>query len=250
MAAKPMQLGEHQFPTKGKAKEFVSKLLHNLPLGELVDDDTKQILLDLFVNHHEFKEKCGTGLVGFTVEKFSPPGASFSTKGFSIVRSDGTTDGISYTTALSGKARPKKTDVKAAFRVAVEDQRRIARSYLIERFGVGNGVIPCGVTGELISVDDADLDHAAPRNFDAIVNCFLVIDGPQIDEVQITQDPVCAEIEDAVLRERFRAFHAEEARVDLISSAKNRAGKNGSAGRIREPTPISEILSWAAASKN
>jgi len=91
MPAKPVQIGQYHFTSKGQATEFFQEILYRYDLGDKVSSKDFLVLSDLLRLHPEALEKIGSG-----IESFSVRSADFGTRCFWVNRVDGTTEKFSF----------------------------------------------------------------------------------------------------------------------------------------------------------
>jgi hypothetical protein len=209
MAREKFILGGETFATKAEVKrraQFVLKA------GRIQPDDDR-FLRDLFARHPSAAEKHGPGIAEIRVVTVPP----WNTRGFQIVRVDGTSTDVSYLECL----RPTGPDqwFRAACRTAVRDQIEAARRAAF----VGVDSIRCPVTGDVVTVFDGHVDHAPPWTFEAIVSDFLVKTG--LDPASLSYEDgdnvVAARFVDRYLEEEFAELHRQIAVLRVVSVRAN-----------------------------
>ena len=175
----------------------------------------------LLERHTEYAAKVGCGVSHFEI--FLTP---HSTQCFRIVRVDGTGTDFFYPHCISQRAPSRKQDVSQAFRQAVRFDLYKARDAFFAAHSDGDGLVACAVTAERIGRDQAHMDHRPPMTFEVIVTTFLAGRGLSLDDVPLTigqDDQGSPEVTDEALREAFRAYHRDVARLDFVKIAINLA---------------------------
>lgn len=125
-----------------------------------------------------------------------------------------------------------------AFRRAVRFDLYRARDAFFAQHIEADGCVSCAVTGERLVRDDGHMDHRPPMTFEVIVTTFIAGRGMALTDVPLTSgedNQVSPEVNDEVLREAFRKYHATVARLDFVKNSVNPAQASRSrlkAGRI------------------
>lgn len=203
-------------------REIVARHTDNLPLS----GEDRETILKVLKNHPLWNSKVGVGLADVVVRTNRRPGCAV-TRGFHIIRSDGSSTDISWVEALSPTPHPRK--VKLAFRDLVTDQIlafRDSHPWQGQPFN-------CPVTGEVTPWSDSHVDHEPPDTFDRLVELFFANEPVPIEKVPLKEHSdgdLVDQLADAALAERWQNFHAERARLRIISSKGNL-----SLGRVNRP---------------
>jgi Protein of unknown function (DUF3223) len=145
--------------TKAEQQKRGSAILATYSIGAAVTGPDFDFLLSLLHRHPRAAEKIGCGVHAIrvrtvTTARFGPG------RCFEVEHTDGKRMDFSYLKCIN--VRNWKTDVASAFREAITDQVYECR----DNGFAGKQQIVCPITGDLISRDDAHVDHAAPRTFD------------------------------------------------------------------------------------
>jgi hypothetical protein len=146
------------------------------------------------------------------------------TQCFRIERTDGSGTEFSYRHCITQRSPTRKEEVSSAFRWAVRLDLFMKRDEFFAEHKDAEGLIVCAETGELISREQAHMDHRAPMTFEVIVTTFLAAKGLEVEHVPLSSgkdNQVSAEITDANLREEFRHYHARVAALDLVKNTAN-----------------------------
>lgn len=204
--AKTVQLPSKYFKTQKAATEFFKDMLNRYDYGQRLNNDDTKILYELLQRHHEFEEKAGVG-VQFFYRGTSP---EYHTPCFIITRIDGTETEFSYGSAITGKAQSPERLFYRACRHAVSDHLIDLKNAEFRRAG---GRVACGVTGDLITSDEAEFQHVMPE-FKDIIRGFI-----SENNLTITTDLMShgADMQDVVhftnseLEAAFKKYHATKA---------------------------------------
>jgi hypothetical protein len=167
--------------------------------------------------------KIGTGIVRF--ERRLNVGAGFATPGFWVERADGSWTDFSFPTAISAKPKPQSQEFADACRGVVASDLRAAKLRHFKSHGDEQGRVPCDITGQLITIDEAHLDHAH-WPFGTLIAMFREARGwheviptgtltaPQNQQTTTT-------FADPAIASAFKAFHRRTATLRVISAKAN-----------------------------
>ena len=241
--AKPIDLGHVDFKTQTAALGHFKDMLNRYALGEEISPKDHDDLLALIQRHPEAKQKIGCGVQRFVVNM-----SDKGTRCFWIERTDGSRTDFSYIWAVKGEGPTLYQEFSEACREAVETDLVIGKRNFFEINGDSDGRVKCAVTGELISFDEAHVDHMAPMTFQVIVRTFLAANEDIEPGYHLMTSPADEQftttITDSDVRERFRKYHATiagsgvlrvvKARVNLSQGSKNRIRETSEPVRLRE----------------
>lgn len=194
--------------TKKELQQHFSKILQGATVGERLEAHHGE-LIDLLRRHPSADEKIGAGVLYFYVDTIPPYGS----RGFACVRVDGTKADFSYRKCLDGEPKRKALTTRA-FRNEVFEQ--------INSFKHGSlatGLATCAATGKKVDWADADVDHAPPTTFAKLMRDFLVGESlsPEDIDVFTTDGGVTFCVRDELLRDRWREYHREHAKLRILS---------------------------------
>lgn len=219
--SKPVELATRFFKKQGDAKVFFKAMLNRYRPGERLSDEDGLDVAALLERHTEYADKVGCGVSHFEVMM-----TKHGTQCFRIVRTDGSGTDFSYLHCISGHPPSRKQEVSQAFRDAVRfDIYRARDNFFTTQEGV-DGLVPCAETGELIAREQGHMDHRPPMTFEVIVTTFLCGRGLSLDDVPLTtgaDEQVSPEVTDEMLREAFRGYHTQVAKLDFVKSTVNLA---------------------------
>jgi Protein of unknown function (DUF3223) len=156
-------LGSYTFRTKGEAVKSVQHILHTAPRGELLAGADFELVSAVIDRHPDREEKLAGGMIGVAVFMNNE---GYSSRGFHIVRPDGSTKDFSYRVAL-GQA-PRGPTLQEACRTAVLPDIRAYRDARL-----ADGAQCCDVSGEPLTSLNMHVDHAGEWPFRRIVKEFV-----------------------------------------------------------------------------
>jgi len=147
--------------------------------------------------------------------------------GFWVVRTDGTDTDFSFISAVSARAKDADAEFLDACRETVYEAVAAAKDAHFVAFANSSGQVRCEVTDELVTSFGARLDYA-PTDFRDIVWAFRKAAGweQQIPHGTISKPQdgqLSSNFVDIDAMARFRAFHAENAQMRVISKSAERS---------------------------
>ena len=148
------------FPTKKALQERIRAIVNAAQLGVSLADKDTVFLLGVLVNHPEWVEKAGCGVL--SVEVRMNVGAHYANRWLWLVRVDGSEVDISWVVALESGAPTYRRLLADAARYAVVAQVRDARDAC-----VGGRAICGGALDETPHVD-----HRPPSTFSALLSTW------------------------------------------------------------------------------
>lgn len=219
------------FPTKTATRDHFRAILHAYADGsEIIDPahhDDLAALLERYDNTvtAEPNSKIGSGIVRF--ERRRNTGAGYSTAGFWVVRTDGSDTDFSFYTAIDGRPKRRAQEFADACRGAVAADLIEAKRRHFKVHGDAEGRVVCEVTGNLITADEAHLDHAYPA-FGHMVVMFRATQGwhEDIPDGVLSQPQdrqTTTHFADSAIAARFKAFHHNAALLRVIERGANLA---------------------------
>jgi hypothetical protein len=228
-------LGDRQFPSKAAAKRYVNELRQTLPQDVPLGPPYHSQLCDLIGHHPRRNEKVGAGISHFTVSLSE----GYRNREFRLHRTDGTSVNFSYHKSLDPETSPLH-DAKKAMRREVQDDILEAKWRWWTDHADESGYLVCSVSGDLITGDAADADHAPPYTFDVLAKTFLTALEIEPDGNFVQSDGKYL-MADRDLATRWRRFHHKLAHLRVISSKANQA-----AARTHTARPEDRQLKLAA----
>jgi hypothetical protein len=209
-----VHVGRLFFPTKKVLLEACRDLLSCYEPGDfVVDTEHAQFLRDLLDRHPERDQKVGCGLEAFFVDVAHP----HRTNCFWIRRVDGTTTDFSFVQCV--RPPTPEQDARDALRAEVRDQ---VDAFRRSRF-CSSSPVRCEITGAVLSHDTCHVDHESPK-FRELVDQFAASEGRALSDFATspTADGVTTEtLVDRALAARWKNFHAERAKLRLVTVEAN-----------------------------
>lgn len=207
------QIGELLFSSKAAALAHFQRMLHRYEPGDMVGDADARWLLWLLERHPNFEHKRGNGIAGFSVTS-----APYNTRGFLIIRTDGSSTDFSYRKCIDG-APMLLSAVVAALRAEVQEDVLQAKRHFFDVHGDAAGRVPCQLTGNPVAIDEAHADHAPPYTFAVLAATFLNARKLFADEALLT--PPADNQFGRLLRDRglaadWREFHHKHADLRIV----------------------------------
>jgi hypothetical protein len=168
MPSKPSEIGDLSFARKGDATEFFRKILNQHGVGVALAEPDATHVYWLLERHPEAMVKIGVG-----VKEFSTRTAMYNTRCFEIRRTDGTTTDFGIKACLDGKAPLAFAETLRALRAEVTEDIKQKKWEFFRASTHSDGKVACALTGRLLSLEEAMIDHAPPKTFKALVEQFL-----------------------------------------------------------------------------
>jgi hypothetical protein len=228
--AKALSIGSLEFKTQSKALEHFKKILHAYADGDRVDDlNHHSDLMGLLGRYDPIPEAVGEPLKGRNqidyFERRLNTGTGWSSSGFWVVRKDGSATDFSYIDAVKGKPKGASQDFYNACREAVALDLIQAKKNAFKEYGDVNGFVACELTGKLVAIDGAHLDHAWPF-FSHLVSGFRAARGWSIQiPMGIVSEPADKQLKavfiDQSIADAFREYHHSQAVLRILSKEAN-----------------------------
>jgi len=188
----------------------IQDIIKRTGCGPLAAND-EEFMVEVLLNHPEWDEKTDRQLDHLEVaDHHGEWGAP--TRGFNIVRKDGTKVDVSFRTAITAKGRPWKQDVAIAARIAIKDQITACR--------IRDAGKPCPVCKTALD-DDAHVDHEAPDTFDALLTRWLRSKGLYWDDIKLEDRGTYPVFMEKSLEGDWVSFHAKHAKLRLVHAHEN-----------------------------
>jgi hypothetical protein len=193
-----------QYIRQSDLKEEVKKILYSYDDDEYLSNKDMAFMLDL-LNYHENAEiKIGCGVWMMFVKVNMP----YKTKGFHIVRLNGSKTDFSYVMCLKTKPESRLSKFKSACRQAVDKDMLKAKQ------------------GKLY----LEAHHSGLNTFDKIVDDFISenkIDVFQVEIIGITEDNVVQDrFKSESFIEKFRDYHNQRAEIVLLTEEQHKNEHN------------------------
>lgn len=211
------------FTSQDAIKKHFQTILRNAALDQVLSGEFLQDCLELFQRHPEWEQKRGCGVACIKVIK----NPVFGDRCFWIYRTDGSDTDISYLTCVKAKHKTPRSQFMAAARFAVVDQVIEFKRQVFN----GKFLVPCKITGKLISEDQAEVDHVFP--FARLVDRFITqyhIDVELIEYINKGDGDIITCFKSDVIEQKWKAFHEKHAKLQITHREANQAkgSKDGS----------------------
>lgn len=203
------------FKTKSAETKYFRAMLGKYNIGQRINDEDYKDLVILLQKHDDCKRKTGCGITAFSVVMTKQ-----GTKCFNIIRPDCSSTEFSYLHCIRNLPLTKKTEVIKSFREIVFDD---IQEFKNNAFAWVDK-IKCGVTGELISRNQAHVDHAVPATFQYIVDCFMddrKLEYKDIEIVAPADNQTFTRLIDDKLAGEFRAYHQRVCQLRIVKAEVN-----------------------------
>ena len=203
-------LARTTFPRKADAEKRVQEILHTTPLHQHLIGSELRLLLGVLAKHPHADEKLKGGVVAITVA-LNTSDTGITSRGFQVVRPDGSYTTFSYIRALgTDLALAKAIDEACRFAVSdsILDFKRQAFSHTVR--------VPCAQTGTLVTSETCDVHHAEPWPFKRIVETFIEQNGEPLVRKRVNGHfgAEFVYLKDAI---NFRKFHDRVAILQIVS---------------------------------
>jgi hypothetical protein len=214
-SARGYVLGGQTYPSLQAVGERAKTLLAWGP-GPVTNPGEVAFLRDLLDRHPDAAGKIGPGVAGFDVRR----SASFGSFCFGVIRTDGTSSDFSYRVCLERWRSSPTACAKMALRNEVNDQ--VTAFLQAER---RRGPLVDAVTGRPVGGERPHVDHAPPT-FAELVGMWLAKEALRLDHLETdghgdNEDRLT--LRDRALAARWQAFHAQHARLQIVTEATNQA---------------------------
>ena len=220
MARKSKTIGERNFSSATEAKNYYRQILNSGEVSRLLNEFEFAALMDLLSLHPRSVDKIGSGVHAFTIEL-----NEYKKRAFILHRVDGSKEDFSYLKCIDGDHNPF-TEFSKACRRSVENRLRLWKVNQMN----GN-VAKCAITGKIITIDQAHVDHKPPQTFSVIVKSFVVARDIDLSSVKYVRKNINGvELEDVNLASDFDQFHTRMAVLRIVCATENL--KASSAARV------------------
>lgn len=228
--AKAIEIGPRRFRTQKSALEHYQALLHRYQDGQRISDPGDHADLVALIDRYDpildevGEPTKGDGQIGHFERRLNT-GTEWSTPGFWVVRQDGKATDFSYIYAVKGQPGGRSKDFYGTCREAIALDLIRAKKQAFVEYGDDQGRVECELTGVLVTIDDAHLDHAWPY-FSHLVSGFRAARGWSRDipdgVVSAPADgQTTATFIDTSVADAFRAYHHDQAILRILSRTAN-----------------------------
>lgn len=204
------------YPTYTSVRAEIKRRLCAYPVGgpkDLTSDDADWFVHLIREMHPYADEKMAKPVVG--IKKYNRYGHQGDN--LMLIYEDGSSLPFSWNKCCKGKASSNAVSIKAALRAAVQDQT----SAVMDAAFWHRDTIVCPMTSDLVTRDDAHVDHAPPR-FADLVTLWLIDMGLDLEQVPLSDDPQGgAVLAEGNARSSWMQFHKRHAVLRVVSARWN-----------------------------
>ena len=226
--AKPVKLSTRTFETQTLALKYYREMLGGYEDGDRITDPEHDADLRALIERYDpLLENHGQPVKGYQhIAYFERRRTeTHGTSCFYFVRNDGTEDKFSYRHAVIGKLKDSGEEFADACRQAVHLDCIVEKKRLFALHANNTSRMRCEKTGQLVTYDEAHLDHEGPF-FAEIVSEFQIMNDWQkgipddvISEPQALK--TTATFNDCSIENAFRKFYRQHAKFRILSVAAN-----------------------------
>ena len=210
-------IGTRCFSSKDAARKFVRSIVKSYSDYEKISDSAQDAFLrDLIQIHPDAAEKIGAGVDYFAIKHDDKTG---KTRHFIIHRVDRSLADFSWLCCIDGRDWRKETI--QTLRDAIADDIVAFRNAVFDL-----GDVRCAITGQPLSMECADIDHAPPLTFMCLVDEWLSLHGIRLEDINLGPSKdlqVVYEFADPELRASWKAFHHRRAVLRALNKSVNRS---------------------------
>lgn len=228
--AKAVEIGSRNFRTQSSALEHFKAVLHRYQDGERVSDQGDHADLVALIERYDpvldavGEPTKGDGQIAHFERRLNT-GTGWSSSGFWVIRQDGTATDFSYIDAVKGKPKGRSQDFYGACREAVALDLIQAKKQAFSQYGDEQGRVECELSGKLVTIDEAHLDHAWPY-FSHMVSGFRAARGWSKDIPDgVVSEPADGQTKatfvDPLVADAFRGFHHSQAVLRILAREAN-----------------------------
>ena len=200
-----------EFKSQGQLKEFVRQIIDRHDDGAVLNLSDLSFCKSLLERHPDSLVKIGVGVKSIKVS-VTPP---WKTKGFILMRTDGTEIDFSFRACVSSAAMSHGQKIKKAARTSIHSQ-----VVLFKKANTFGGLLRCAVTGEYLKWDECDIDHY-PIPFADLFDRYIAITGLNLKEIKITENHGVWHFDDSGIESSFQSYHLENAGLRPLRSTLN-----------------------------
>lgn len=232
--------------TQGAALAHFKEMLGRYADNEVVEDRSDHDDLVALLERYDAVETAAPSKIGVGVDLFLRKRNGFdgfSTPSFWVRRTDGSETDFSYIWAVKGEPKSNALEFYDACRAAVATDLLAAKKSHFKIHGDAQGRVACELTGNLITLDEAHLDHAYPT-FGQLVVAFRAARNWQhaVPDGVLTKPAdgqTTTVFIDPAVSEAFSGFHHRAALLRIVCAKKNMAMAAGQRKpKVRLPVAI------------
>ncbi len=214
--------------TQKSALQHFKDMLSRYGNGDIIEDRADHEDLVALLERYDEAITDGPSKTGIGIEYFTRTlnnFKGFSTPGFWVHRKDQTSTDFSYLDAVKGQPKGPSKEFYDACRAAVQPDLVAAKLDFFKQHADANGCVPCEVSGQLIALKDAHVDHAW-ISFGQIVSSFRAARGWTTEVpkgiVSLPADgQTQSKLVDPAVSQAFVKFHHSSAILRIVQSTVN-----------------------------
>lgn len=226
-----VQIGHWSFRTKQDAEKHIRGVLAKYGHMQTVTGEDADLVQAIIDAHPNRKQVVGSGIRRIYVRHLRD---KYNARRFEVERIGDPPRDLTWRYAIYPQTARKA--VMKACRTAVRDQIAEFRfNYFADA-----GPYLCPLTGEEIAQSDSHVDHAPPDTFEALVDQWLAVNRMLCEDVELLPSANYEEptrIADEFLEENWREYHADFAKLRMLTSKANlshsRKEARGYANRVQ-----------------
>ncbi len=228
--AKPLEIGGRSFRTQESAQVHYKFLRDRYQDGDRISAPEDHVDLVALIDRYDQildqvgEPAKGCGQIGHFERRLNT-GTGWSTPGFWVVRQDGSATDFSYIRAVKGLPGDRSKDFNDACREAVALDLVLAKKRAFAEYGDAHGLVACELTGVMVSIGDAHLDHAWPC-FSHLVSGFRAARGwSGVIPDGVVSAPADGQTRpkfvDQAVVDAFRSYHNSQVILRILSKTAN-----------------------------
>lgn len=218
MKRKTYTLGGKNYKTKADIRRRARAIKESNREEVSIAGEDHEFMLDLLGMHPDAAAKIGAGVKRFFIRSDVDMVGS---KCFWVERVDGSETDFSYNKCIAESGDSDYQAFCAACRRAVA---RFTSDFKKKQF-LSGGKMACPITGEIMTVDSAHVDHMEPWTFREIIKAYITFRSVDLSAVQIggtnADGAMRKDLLDGDLKNDFVKFHNARARYRLLSPRGN-----------------------------
>lgn len=215
--ATPWWREELSLKTKADVERKIRHIVSQYPDNTPLRDPDAAFCIKVLQHHHQYALKAGNGIAHMEVRTNQL--RTGATRGFWLVRADGSAVDISWVVALQPEGRPTpKSDVMSAARYEVAPQISSARTEI--------ACCVCPLCGADMDRDaDLHVDHVI--HFDDLLAAWLTKNSLLYATIAVEDTGIGGRFADRSLAANWRKWHQENAVLRLTHASCNLSRKKG-----------------------
>lgn len=209
-------LAGYMFPASALAKAYVRSILHKYPIGEQLDRNDQEVLLDVLRLHPKAEEKFGAGADHLTVESCTY--TEVQTRHFVLHRRDGSGEDFSYIKCLDSPQSILMAEVLGALQQSIKIQLQEYKKMEFQAASEFDMQPICPITDASLEPRTCFVDYERPRTLRRIMERWLMTEGLVLEEVDLVQGYTGETVMGDQYQERsWQQFHRQHARLMVVS---------------------------------